>query len=101
VNHWFHPEARAEFLGSIRYYESQQSGLGRRFLDAVTDAIRRVEAHPNRYRVVSGLWRQCRVSRFPFGLIYRVRNDRIEIIAVMHLRRQPGYWEHRTTPQSP
>jgi plasmid stabilization system protein ParE len=101
MNHWFHPEARAEFLGSVRYYESQQPGLGRRFLEAVTDAIRRIEAHPNQFRVVSGTWRQCRVSRFPFGLIYRVRNDRIEIIAVMHLHRKPEYWQHRSTPQNP
>jgi len=75
VNHWFHPEARAEFLDSVRYYESQQPGLGRRFLEAVTDTIRQLEAHPNRYRVVSGTWRQCRVPRFPFGLIYKVRNN--------------------------
>jgi len=101
VNHWFHPEARAEFLDSVRYYESQQPGLGRRFLEAVTDTIRQLEAHPNRYRVVSGTWRQCRVPRFPFGLIYKVRSDRIEIVAVMHLRRRPGYWEHRRTAQSP
>ncbi len=57
MNHWFHPEARAEFLASVRYYESQRPGLGRRFLDAVTDTIRRIEAHPKRYRVVCGAWR--------------------------------------------
>lgn len=101
MNHWFHPEARTEFLDSVRYYECQQPGLGRRLLDAVTDTIRRVEAHPNRYRVVSGTWRQCRVPQFPFGLIYRVRNHRIEIVAVMHLRREPGYWQHRSVPHTP
>lgn len=101
MNHWFHPEARAEFMESIRYYERQQPGLGQRFLDAVTDAVHRIQAHPNMYHVVSGTWRQCGVRRFPFGIIYRVENQRIEIVAVMHLHRQPEYWQHRRTPHKP
>lgn len=92
---WFHPEARIEFLESIIYYESQQTGLGRRFLEAVIEAVRRIEAHPRMYRLVDQTCRQCRIPRFPFGIIYRVKNRRIEIIAVMHLHRRPGYWQNR------
>jgi hypothetical protein len=58
MKYWFHPEAKTELLESVRYYESQQTGLGRRFLEAATEAIRRIQAHPNMYRVVSGTWRQ-------------------------------------------
>ncbi len=96
MKYWFHPEARIELLESVRYYEGQQTGLGRRFLEAATEAVRRIQVRPNAYRVVSGTWRQCRVPRFPFGIIYRVANRRVEIIAVMHLHRKPGYWQHRT-----
>jgi plasmid stabilization system protein ParE len=94
---WFHPEARSEFLESVRYYESQQPGLSRRFLEAAAEAIHRIQAHPSMYRVISGAWRQCRVPRFPFGIIYRVRGRRIEIITVMHLHRKPGFWRHRAS----
>lgn len=99
MKHWFHPEARAEFIESVRYYERQQPGLGRRFLDGVTEAISRIQAHPNMYRLIFGNWRQCRVPKFPFGIIYRIENRRIEIIAVMHLRRNPGYWRQRDLPR--
>ena len=92
---WFHPEARTEFLESVVYYESQQTGLGQRFLEAVTEAVRRIQAHPNMYRLVGEAWRQCRIPRFPFGIIYRVKKRRIEVIAVMHLHRRPGYWQNR------
>lgn len=91
----FHPEARREFLESAGYYESQRAGLGRRFVDAVRDAIFRILAHPMMYREIDRGLRQCRVPRFPFGLIYRIRRDKIEIIAVMHLHREPGYWKGR------
>ena len=96
MNCWFHPEARIEFLESLIYYESQREGLGRRFLEAVTEAVHRIQAHPNMYRLVDQQWRQCRVPRFPFGIIYRVGNSRIEIIAVMHLHRRPEYWKNRS-----
>ncbi len=92
---WFHPEARTEFLKSVVYYESQQTGLGHRFLEAVAEAVRRIQAHPDMYHSVGQVWRQCRIPRFPFGIIYRIRNRRIEIIAVMHLHRKPGYWQNR------
>jgi hypothetical protein len=38
--------------------------------------------------------RKCRLTTFPYALIFRGDQD-IDIIAVMHLRRQPGYWKDR------
>ena|ERR1035438_1869689 len=93
----FYSEARSEFLESARYYQSQQPELGSRFVEAVREAIHRIEAHPLLYRVVEGDVRQCRVLHFPYGIIYRVKADRIEIVAVMHLHRQPGYWKERAS----
>jgi len=91
----FHPEAGAELRACARYYESQRAGLGKRFLGAVRDATRRIQAFPLLCHVLEGDIRQCRVLRFPYGLIYRPKQDRIEIVAVMHLHREPGYWKSR------
>lgn len=91
----FHPEAMAELFEAAEYYESEQAGLGKYFLFAVRDAINRVQTSPLLYHVVEDDIRQCRTRRFPYGLIYRPKPDRIEIIAVMHLHREPGYWKSR------
>ena len=56
----------------------------------------RRQRHPQAYRQVEGEIRKCRVAHFPYVVIYRVRSDFIEIIAVMHPRRSPGYWKQRT-----
>jgi toxin ParE1/3/4 len=95
---WFHQEARIEFLESITYYESKQTGLGLRFIEAVMEAVRRIQAHPNMYRLSDcKQCRQCRIPKFPFGVIYRINKNRLEVIAVMHLHRKPGYWYKRST----
>ena len=95
----FHAEARTELIETARYYKAQQPGLGKRFLAAVRDGTQRIQTHPLLYRVVEedsrGDLRQCRILRFPYGLIYRTKPDTIESIAVMHLHRRPGYWESR------
>jgi len=91
----FHPEAREELREAAFYYESQRTGLGRRFALAVLDAVRRIRVNPSLYREVEPRIRQCRVLRFPYGLIYRNRSGRVEILAVMHLGRKPRYWRDR------
>lgn len=93
---WFHPEALAEADGAAAFYKEQQPDLEVRFLEALNDAISRIRRNPLIYRRIEGEVRKCRILRFPYGIVYRVSNDRIEIIAVMHLRQQPGYWKSRT-----
>jgi plasmid stabilization system protein ParE len=92
--HW-HGEARAEADAAAAFYKEKQPGLTVRFLDNLEDALRRIERHPLAYRQVENNVRKCRVTHFPYGVIYRVRSEYIEILAVMHLRRAPGYWKER------
>lgn len=89
-------EARAEADAAAAFYNEKQPGLAQRFLDDLEDALHRIQRHPQAYRHVEGEIRKCRVAHFPYGVIYRVRSDFIEIIAVMHLRRSPGYWKERS-----
>lgn len=95
----FHPAARTEFILAAEYYERKQKGLGRRLLLAVEAAALRVRHHPHLYRKIEGAMRKCRVAHFPFGLIFREGDDAIEIVAVMDLRRRPGYWRERVPRQ--
>jgi plasmid stabilization system protein ParE len=45
---------------------------------------------PNRLQLTRVLFR-----RYPYAIIYRVLPDRIEILAIAHARRRPGYWRNR------
>lgn len=91
----FDPAARAEFSAAVSYYEEQQIGLGSRFLAAVESTTSRIRRTPFLHRLIEEDVRKIRVRRFPYAVIYRAREQVIEIIAVMHLRRRPGYWRTR------
>jgi toxin ParE1/3/4 len=91
----FHPDALAEFREAAHYYDGQQKGLGLRFVDAVESAFGRIKNTPLLFRVLEKDIRKCRVIRFPYGVLFRERTADIEIVAVMHLHRDPDYWKDR------
>ena len=43
----------------------------------------------------SGQARKLPLSKFPYTLVYRVHDDLIEVIALSHQNRKPGYWQGR------
>jgi plasmid stabilization system protein ParE len=92
----FHPAARGELIASAQYYQAQNPGLGRRFVLAVRDTVHRIQEFPLLYPALEDDVRRCRVLRFPYAVVYRVKPERIEVLAVMHLHREPGYWKPRT-----
>lgn len=96
----FHPEAEAEMLASAVWYEGRCAGLGLDFLGEVESAVSRIAASPEAWAIVTGDIRRHLVHRFPFGILYRADRNRIYILAVMHLHREPHYWEHRIPPSS-
>ncbi|MEN8262533.1 MAG: type II toxin-antitoxin system RelE/ParE family toxin [Nitrospirota bacterium] len=91
----FHPEALFEADESAKFYEERQHGLGKRFVEALTDAITRIRRTPELFGRVDDNIRKCRILRFPYGVIYRDKKKSVEIIAVMHLKRKPDYWKKR------
>jgi toxin ParE1/3/4 len=91
----FHGDAEKELIAAAAYYENQKPTLGRRFLISIQDAINRVLINPDLYPIVDSNVRRCLVRTFPFGIIFREFHDRIVILAIMHLHRDPDYWKKR------
>ncbi len=92
----FHPEAETEMVQAAIHYKAQEPKLVSRFLVSVQDAISRIQISPLLYQLVEGGARRRMTRTFPFGVVYRDGVDAIEIIAVMHMHREPGYWRSRT-----
>jgi toxin ParE1/3/4 len=87
--------AEIELTETAQYYNEQQPGLGKRFLDAIREAEQRIRRHPEAWTLHAKTIRGCRVSPFPHRLLYRELPDRIQVVAVAHPSRRPGYWKDR------
>ena len=93
----FHPEAEAEHLETVAYYETRRPGLGSHYLAAFEQALKAVSTDPRRFRIVQEPdIRRAPLARFPLSIVYRETRQRIEILAVAHHKRRPAYWSART-----
>jgi hypothetical protein len=96
----FHPEARAEFVADVDWYDEREEGVGLRFEVAVREAIDAAVDSPGSWAMLPG-WdrepvvRSKGVSRFPYRVVYFVDGDLLTIVAIAHSKRRPGYWRDR------
>jgi len=92
-----HPNVYAELEHSRAWYEERAKNLGMEFLVEVNRAIETVREMPALWPVRDEAReiRRYLIHRFPYAVIYRIRDRVIQIIAIMHLRRNPDYWRDR------
>jgi plasmid stabilization system protein ParE len=91
----FRPEAEEEVRSAQRWYEEQKPGLGARFADAIGEALKRIAGNPLAFAPVHGEIRRAIVRQFPFGIYFRIHEDDVVILAMMHGRRHPRRWQER------
>lgn len=92
----FHPDAEAEFLESVGFYESRVRGLGAAFVDEFGTAIELIFEAPGQWQVERKPdIRRAPLHRFPFSIIYREKSPIIQVLAVAHDRRRHQYWYTR------
>lgn len=95
----FHPDARKEYLAQIAYYDQAVKGLGARFESAQHESIERIIRYPDRYPMVADPdVRRLSLKVFPFDVIYRMRAEYIQVLALASHRRELGFWEIRAKP---
>lgn len=71
----FRSAAAADVEDAYLWYEGQRTGLGEEFLSAVGAALEAIKANPKFFPVVHRETRRALLSRFPYGLFYRIMGD--------------------------
>ena len=91
----FHPLAADEAKVAERWYRERNETASARFQREIDRAIDLISERPNTGSPYIGNTRRVLLRRFPFFIVYRVRRDDAQVVAVAHARRQPGYWRAR------
>lgn len=78
-----------------RYYANINGELGERFAGELQRSIEWIVEQPMAWAPIGRRARRRLLNRFPYAVVYRIEADLIRVLAVMHLRRRPGYWRGR------
>ena len=87
--------ADLELTAAAEYYESERTGIGRKFEAKVWQAAMQVGQFPGSGTALRNGFRRMLVPGFPFALIYRDEPEACLIVAIAHAKRRPDYWQER------
>ena len=90
------PPAEADIAQAATWYENQSPGLGLRFLDAADQLFRRLRDSPLQFPFVSTDVHRALLHTFPYAVYFRVSDDAVLVLAVLHLSRDPRTWRGRS-----
>jgi toxin ParE1/3/4 len=91
----FHPLAERELNEAAQYYDRESAGLGAAFLNEVERACDAIREFPKAAPIAAGTVRRRLLRRFPYALLYSLHGGDARLLAVMNLKRRPGYWIER------
>ncbi len=91
----FHPEAIAEARAAFEWYRQRSEGAAAAFLTELHQAVEHIAETPGWWPVYLQGTRRFLLRKFPFAIIYREVGETIQLAAVAHGRRKPGYWKDR------
>jgi plasmid stabilization system protein ParE len=93
----FHPEAAEEALEAARGYRDQDPAAAERVASELAAALEAATETPLACAVLVGGARRRLFRAFPFALVFRLSGGDLDVLAVMRLAREPGYWRARSS----
>jgi plasmid stabilization system protein ParE len=91
----FHPEAWQEFETADNWYGQQSPDTSIRFVAAIYDALEDIARWPQTWPAHLHGTRKFVLQKFPYAVIYREKESAVQILAIAHGHRRPGYWKGR------
>jgi len=90
-----HPDAIQEAAAAVEWYASRSQRAAEAFTAEVDRAVEIISESPERWPAYLHATRRYLLRRFPFAVVYRVRPSVVQVLAIAHGKRRPGYWRER------
>ena len=87
------PAARDDIAAAANWYEAGRSGLGADFLDSIEELLLRIADAPQQFPEIQPDVRRGLTRRFPYGVYFLSTDKRVDVLAVIHLHRDPEAWK--------
>ncbi len=90
------PQAKADIGSSAQFFDQARPGYGQLFIRQLYSTLHHIREFPESCQRFRGDCRRAILHRFHHAVVYRCLPDRIEIVGVMHDRRDADRWHART-----
>lgn len=84
-----------DLIDGYRFYEMQEAGLGRYFLDSLFADIDSLLLYAGIHPVFFGAYHRLLAKRFPFAIYYTTDRELVLVHAVLDCRRKPAWTRKR------
>jgi plasmid stabilization system protein ParE len=91
----FQEEALAEYEAAFDWYFERSRLAAQKFSTELNQAVASISESPQRWPTNLFNTRRFFLRHFPFAVVYREFPSTIQIVAVAHGHRRPGYWKKR------
>lgn len=94
------PEAHEDLSRAFAWYEETNPGMGQVFIDVMREAVSRLTTTPDGSTTMpraptSHVVHRVFARRFPYAVIFVVKEDVVYVVAFAHMKRRPDYWHAR------
>src|SRR4051812_10140822 len=91
----YHEVARIEAFDAFDWYRVRSVRVAENFQRELEQAQFAIQNSPEAWPTYLSGTRHYLLKRYPYVVVYRILESRIEIVAVAHTRREPEYWVDR------
>ena len=95
------PEAEVEANQAAAWYEERQAGLGISFMAELEESFKTIESNAfgqpelEFAEFENAGFRRCTLRRFPYLVLFTIRENEAVVVAIAHTSRKPDYWTDR------
>ena len=90
------PEAEQELIqGALFYAREANAELGQAFIAEFERSAELLREQPRLGAGWKSTTRRLPLRRFPYSIVYQLRDTEVRVLALAHQSRKPGFWRGR------
>jgi plasmid stabilization system protein ParE len=89
------PGVRIDLIDALDHYKEINAQLAHDLLNEFYNGIDEIILHPYLYQIISKSYRKLSLKRFPYKIVFQIKQEQITIVALAHHKQKPNYWQNR------
>jgi len=94
------PQAIEEAAAARDWYAARSPAAAEAFASEIAQGFTVIGEQPQMYPTYLRDTRRYLLKKFPYLIVFRQHNDRIQVLAIAHGSRGPRFWRERLAPSS-